>query len=483
MSEVWRWSASKKHLLPIFIIPVLAFVIHIPLRKVPEPWFDESATIGAIRRSPMELAQLLGNIDLVHGLYYYIAQAWSAVFVLNLPTLRALSVVMFSATLLVCGALAYLLASSHRMLAANCSMLVVATMPSIQWMAVDARGYVFMLFFFVLSLLLAKLDTEHNQTRLKVALACSMLAATLFSLMFALAVPIIAGYHWLNLPREQRRQAGFIHAATLALVGFFARACSGQIHQVGWISAAKVDLWENFSERQFFAGSQDVLPSDSWDEIGLATAQLMAVAILVIALLARTKWSYLLTSLLLLPTAALMFVHANVTPLYQPRYVSYTAVALGLLCAVGFVKKLWPLATIAALVLCVAQYPALEESAEPNGKFGETYRATAGLRCGADQVYYGNGVARSLTPVVEYCKPLDPMVSAYGPESGTLFGTQPDNYAAESIDYRGKVVVFQTSEDVEWLKKVEDTGKAKNCTGVVWIPSGRFNALVMECPR
>ena len=43
---------------------------------VPGPWLDEGATILSASRSWPSLAEMLGNIDAVHGLYYGIMHLW-----------------------------------------------------------------------------------------------------------------------------------------------------------------------------------------------------------------------------------------------------------------------------------------------------------------------------------------------------------------------------------------------------------------------
>lgn len=43
---------------------------------IPQFWYDEMATLGAARRTPAQLMRLLGNVDAVHGAYYWFMDGW-----------------------------------------------------------------------------------------------------------------------------------------------------------------------------------------------------------------------------------------------------------------------------------------------------------------------------------------------------------------------------------------------------------------------
>ncbi|PWS39670.1 hypothetical protein DKT74_37105, partial [Streptomyces sp. ZEA17I] len=60
-------------------------------------WRDEAATWQVARRSTAEIAQLLGNVDVVHGLYYLLMHGLFELFgpgttVLRLPSVAAMAV-------------------------------------------------------------------------------------------------------------------------------------------------------------------------------------------------------------------------------------------------------------------------------------------------------------------------------------------------------------------------------------------------------
>src|SRR6187402_172460 len=60
-------------------VGVVGFVAAFAFAWVPSLWFDEVATVSATTRTWGQLAQMLGNVDLVHGLYYAVIKVWFSV--------------------------------------------------------------------------------------------------------------------------------------------------------------------------------------------------------------------------------------------------------------------------------------------------------------------------------------------------------------------------------------------------------------------
>src|SRR4051812_47390120 len=54
----------------------------------PSAWFDEAATLSAVRRPRGELLDLVAHVDAVHGLYYLVAQGWANVVGDSVTSLR-----------------------------------------------------------------------------------------------------------------------------------------------------------------------------------------------------------------------------------------------------------------------------------------------------------------------------------------------------------------------------------------------------------
>ena len=68
-------------LLDPLIVGVLAAVVSLGGAGRPSFWYDEAATISAsYSRSLHQLWQMLGNVDVVQGLYYLLMHGWFDVF-------------------------------------------------------------------------------------------------------------------------------------------------------------------------------------------------------------------------------------------------------------------------------------------------------------------------------------------------------------------------------------------------------------------
>lgn len=482
MTDAYRKKLLRRGNWTFLIIPVVFGVAHMRLREVPQAWYDEAATISCIQRTPAELIDLLGHLDLVHAAYYFTAYAWSRMLGLDLLTLRSLSVLVFSGTLLVCGVLASLISSTNRHVAAHSTMLVLAVMPGSQWMAIDARGYVFVLFFFAVTLLLIKLDLTHHRMPLTVLAACSMFATLTYSLLFVLAVPVLVVFHVLQAPPFWRPKLVWVYGVFAVPTALFGGFCFQQRAQVDWIANVRFGMWDQISRGQYFVSSYNRLPESSADVAATVIAQVLVLALVVLALTRRSAWLWALCALVVVPLAGIAVIHSLLTPLYITRYLAFTSVALALLvgCSLAYLK--WKSAAGLVAVLSLAQMPALADAAVPYGKFGEQYTTLAAIRCEVDAVYYGDILARSLTAVEQQCQADDPMAVDDAPRSSTLFGTQRD-FEAKDIDYHRKVLVVQIVSRLEWLAEVEKTAKSQGCSNVQRIPSSRFHALILTCPH
>lgn len=472
---------SFKNVLLLLIVPVLSALVNLWARRIPEVWFDEAATMAAIERSPWALPGLLRSIDLVHGAYYYTAQVWAVFFDSTPHSLRAMSVVVFSAMLFICGYLVYSLGRQRRLLAAHLSMLVIATMPSVQWISMEARGYVFTLFFFALALLLIQWQATHQRRSLKFPIAAALLAGVLFSLMFSLVVPLLIALHLLVIPRRTRREVLVVHGVLVGLIVLFALACVGQIGQIGWIAAHDMDMWDNITRRQFFVGSGDDLPHTHLDIFATYLAQGIVVLLAGFSVVARLPWAGYFLACVVLPTCALTVVHLHITPIYQERYLGYTGVALALLCGLSCLSKYWRTARVLVVILCCAQIPAIEDSWKRKGKFGGELNTIAAMKCDVDAGYYGSEIARSVTVVEPHCVAQDPMKLQSGAASGTLFGTQRA-FEPDEITFHGRILVVDIVQRDQWLARAEEQAQAAGCVISQKYRNGRFIALRFDCP-
>ncbi|MFC7754965.1 glycosyltransferase family 39 protein [Tsukamurella soli] len=127
-----------RRLAPPTLFGLLGLLVSVWHANRPSFWFDELATVSAIDRSPGELWRMLGDIDVVHGLYYYAAALWAGTFGLGELSLRVFSSIGVG----VAVALMYVLA---RRLGgpgfAVVAAVIAILLPRVTWAGVEARSY------------------------------------------------------------------------------------------------------------------------------------------------------------------------------------------------------------------------------------------------------------------------------------------------------------------------------------------------------
>ncbi|WP_234326586.1 glycosyltransferase family 39 protein [Streptomyces sp. NRRL S-337] len=111
-------------------------------------WRDEAATWQAAHRSLTEIGRMVGQVDVVHGLYYAVMHGVFAVFGDSLVTLRLPSVL---ATATACGLTALVGARLSTGTAGTAAGLALAVVPAVQEHAQEGRPYALVLAFVVLA--------------------------------------------------------------------------------------------------------------------------------------------------------------------------------------------------------------------------------------------------------------------------------------------------------------------------------------------
>src|SRR3984885_9089798 len=128
-----------KTLLDPLIVGVLAAVVSLGCAGRPSFWYDEAATISAsYSRSLHQLWQMLGDVDVVEGLYYLLMHGWFDVF----PPTEFWSRV--PSGLAVGGTAAGVVVLGRQFVsrdAAVASGVVCAILPRSTWAGIEARPY------------------------------------------------------------------------------------------------------------------------------------------------------------------------------------------------------------------------------------------------------------------------------------------------------------------------------------------------------
>lgn len=324
----------------------------------PSFWFDEAATISAATRSVPELWRMLGNIDVVHGLYYLLMHAWLSVvpateFWVRVPSCLAVGVA---------AAGVVVLARQHtsRTVAVTAGV-VFAILPRTTWAAIEARPYALATAGAVWSTVLLVTALRRDHRDWWIGYAAAVVAVTVLNLFTALIVLPHAVLVLLTAPaRATARHWAIAVAAAASVLAPYALFSRSQIGQVRWISPLTPDKLREIAYEQYFDHS---LPFA------------LCVAAILIATLVLRRFALLdkdtrvlagtAVAWVVLPTTVLVLYSAVAEPVYYPRYLCYTAPAAALLIALGVV------ALVRSREKVTAVLAALAVAATPNFVFAQ----------------------------------------------------------------------------------------------------------------
>lgn len=196
-------------------------------------WRDEAATWQVAHRSVAEIGHLVGQVDIVHGLYYAVMHGVFALFGDSLVTLRLPSVL---ATAAACGLTALLGARlSHRRAGMGAGFALAVT-PAVQEYAQEGRSYALVLAFVVLATWLLVGALERPGAWRWAWYAGTVLIAALLN-WFSLLALVAHGVTVVCLRLDRTRRAGWALAACGAVAGALPMilASRAQASQVAWI--------------------------------------------------------------------------------------------------------------------------------------------------------------------------------------------------------------------------------------------------------
>ncbi len=300
---------------------LIAFVWTVSAAGTPTLWYDEAATVSAATRSWSDLAHLLGQVDLVHGLYYALMHVWIYLFGTSAVALRIPSVIAIA---LAVSGVAVIARHIAGRVAGLCAGLVLALLPIATDYALEVRSY-------ALAMALATWATYALVRGLEDGrwwwLAYAGLTVAL-GLVFLFGVLLI-GAHAITVAITNRRKLlpwmGAI-AGAISILMPFALATQRQKAQVSWIP------------RQTLANLDNLL-TDAWFEQSFTLAMLMWILILSAVIFwlgnrsrhdGRTGLIAVAVPWLFVPLAVLWAVSLH-TPMYSSRYVASSAPALALM--------------------------------------------------------------------------------------------------------------------------------------------------------
>ncbi len=313
---------------------------------VPTQSRDEAATVSAVTRSWAQLGEMLGEVDVVHALFYSAMKVWLDMVGISTLTLRAPSV-------LACGLAAGLVVVLGSLLvtprAGLLAGLVMAVCPRLTLIGTEGRSAAWFSAAAVLLVLLVVLATRRPSAVwvLPVALATAFVGG--LHVYSALLLPVLVVWLWLPPDPQGRRRRVLrlglppgrwapllglvIGAVPVAVLAWRAR---GQQAQVDWIDPPTPESLARIA-------TETVAPLN-----GLWAVLAWAMAAAGLVWLARhgsgrRGTTFLLVGWAVVPGLALITVSAVWTPLYSQRYLAFCVAALAVLGGAGIasVRRRW----------------------------------------------------------------------------------------------------------------------------------------------
>lgn len=354
-------------------VGILAVVISAAGAARPSLWFDEAATISASTRSVPELWRLLGNIDAVHGLYYFTMHGWFAVF----PATEFWSRLSSSVTVGVAAAGVVVLGKqlSTRSVAVTAG-LIFAILPRVTAAGIETRSYALTMVAGVWLTVLLLAVLRHNRRVAWVCYATLVIAAVLLNVFLVLIVPVHAVIVIVKTTSRQAR-IRFVCAGSFAVAAVipFLIFTQTQLFQVGWISPLGSRTFTEILREQYFDNSL---------AFAIGAGVLLLSGFVAIARShapnPQSRQLVLITAAwVLLPTATLLAYSAIRQPIYYPRYLSFTSPAISLLLGLSVVAMARSPRLIAAIlaVLAVAAVPNYLDQRGPYAKEDMDYSQVA----------------------------------------------------------------------------------------------------------
>ena len=370
--------SQQKTLLDPLIVGVLAAVVSLGGAGRPSFWYDEAATMSAsYSRSLPQLWQMLGNVDVVEGLYYLFMHGWFDVFPPTEFWSRAPS------GLAVGGAAAGVVVLSRQFAsrdAAVASGVVCAILPRSTWAGIEARPYALsmMAAVWLTVLLVCATRRDNNLVWLSygIVLTISILLDVYLALLFVAHIAFI----WLFQRRHTVRRR---FAMTSALAGCvltpFIVTAVGQTHQISWIGPIGHRTIEDVTVQQYFERDP---PFALLSTLVVATAIVLWLRTSAQLTDSGRQLLTLAIAWLLIPTALVVIWSTLVHPIYTPRYLAFTAPALALvlgICIAALASRPWVAAALIGLFAVAAVPNYVLAQRNPYAKYGMDYSQVADL--------------------------------------------------------------------------------------------------------
>ena len=452
----------------------------------PSVWFDEAATLSAVRRPLGELADLMARVDAVHGLYYVVAHAWTSLAGDSVTSLRLLSALGLG----VAAALTVLL--TDRLSTRATGWVAgggVVLLPGVSWAGVEARSFAWSAVLAVLSTYLLVLARERGGGGRWVGYAVALAAS---NWLFLFAAPMVAVHAIALVVADRRLPRGWLAAAagaTAATVPLVVLAY-GQREQIDHIHLSLGGVAVRVFGAQTFTGSGfNSYDSRVWMVPATVTAVLVTFVVLSGVVRRRPEphdrlllplvWTWAVVPTLLIAGPRLWGAQ-----FYEVRYLTYSVPAVAILVGVGLstYAGVFRRALVAALVL--AAVPTVLAHHLTGAKADEDYRGLAALAetWRADAVVFSGAGSRGIE--IAYPAPFleteDLILRWSATESDTLFGINVPARWIQPADVAGKAVLQYRMTDRRpdpYARRLHRLGCRVEASAIRW----RFTAVLLRC--
>jgi len=355
----------------------------------PSFWYDELATLSVAQRSRVDLDRVLGNVDVVHGLYYVAMRYWFTVFGASEFSARVPSVLAVGAA---AGGVVVLGRKLGDRRLGVIAGVVFLLLPRVTWAAVEARSYAPSAAAAVWLTVLLIVGCESGRLRWWLLYA-AVLALSVVLFVYAIAL-VPAHLITLVLRSDLRRRGlawlGAVVAGSAVAVPLVWEAFA-QAGQTTWIPPIDRNLPRIVWEYQWFVGAP-------WFAVAFTV---LVVVGLVAALLRRTRvqrHGVLVVAVpwIVVPMAMLVTYSLVASPVYLDRYLTFTTPAVALIGAAAVAAvavRTWATVGVtgALVLLSVPSFVAQRgQWSDPSGMdFSTVNHYVAGRLAPGDCVLFG----------------------------------------------------------------------------------------------
>ena len=300
-------------------------------------WGDEAATMTASTRSIGALFRLVANVDFVHAAFYLAMHFWLKLFGTSELSLRLPEVLAASAA----ATLLFVVAKKRtNTISAIVATLGFALMPRVVWAAGIGRSYaVTILLSMMLTWILLRIVEDKAASRgwfVAYFVVASIAAILFIYVLFFIAAQAVSVLV-LRVGRQKLFRFATAALCAVAVSAPVAIVASRQIYQIGWLKLVDPNYFSSiFGSVLFYSNLQ--LTILIWGIIAIGLALLFGRRIRrgrtsTTVALASTAAPSLIVALL--PSSLIFFYSLTNKALFDGRYFSFGAGAVGLLLAIA----------------------------------------------------------------------------------------------------------------------------------------------------